>query len=156
MIPKTARRIPHCFPIHASGVAVFNLENTNTSGKQNTFGAQFAFFHMRLMQAVGKWNRKSVHCQSNAKQNTLDKKHQIPTHNLSSFLKIPQVRQRHTWGNVFYKNSMYSFAVTHESRNLKQARPSGQYVDLLRKCARYSLIRFLQYTTFFTICQSFR
>ena len=27
---------------------------------------------------------------------------------------------------------MYSFAVIHESRNLKQARPNGQYVDLLR------------------------
>ena len=26
---------------------------------------------------------------------------------------------------------MYSFAI-HESRNLKQARPNGQYVDLLR------------------------
>ena len=28
---------------------------------------------------------------------------------------------------------MHSFAVTHESRNSKQARPQGQYVDLLRK-----------------------
>ena len=27
---------------------------------------------------------------------------------------------------------MYSFTVIHESRNLKQARPFGQYVDLLR------------------------
>ena len=27
---------------------------------------------------------------------------------------------------------MYSFAVVHESRILKQARPKGQYVDLLR------------------------
>lgn len=27
---------------------------------------------------------------------------------------------------------MYSFAVIHESRILKQARPNGQYVDLLR------------------------
>ena len=27
---------------------------------------------------------------------------------------------------------MYSFADIHESRNLKQARPHGQYVDLLR------------------------
>ena len=28
---------------------------------------------------------------------------------------------------------MYSSPVIHESRNLKQARPEGQYVDLLRK-----------------------
>ena len=27
---------------------------------------------------------------------------------------------------------MYSSPVIHESRNLKQARPDGQYVDLLR------------------------
>ena len=27
---------------------------------------------------------------------------------------------------------MYSFTSIHESRNLKQARPKGQYVDLLR------------------------
>ena len=27
---------------------------------------------------------------------------------------------------------MHSFPVIHESRNLKQARPKGQYVDLLR------------------------
>jgi len=27
---------------------------------------------------------------------------------------------------------MHSFTVIHESRNLKQARPIGQYVDLLR------------------------
>lgn len=27
---------------------------------------------------------------------------------------------------------MYSFTVIHESRNSKQARPDGQYVDLLR------------------------
>ena len=27
---------------------------------------------------------------------------------------------------------MHSFPVIHESRNLKQARPAGQYVDLLR------------------------
>ena len=30
-----------------------------------------------------------------------------------------------------YTDSMHSFT-THESRNLKQARPKGQYVDLLR------------------------
>ena len=34
-------------------------------------------------------------------------------------------------GNVIYTDSMHSFT-THESRNLKQARPKGQYVDLLR------------------------
>ena len=39
---------------------------------------------------------------------------------------IPGVRTKKT-------DSMYSFTVTHESRNLKQARPDGQYVDLLHK-----------------------
>ncbi len=35
-----------------------------------------------------------------------------------------------------YIDSTHSFTVTHESRNLKQARPFGQYVDLLRfRCA---------------------
>ena len=34
-------------------------------------------------------------------------------------------------GNVIYTDFMHSFT-THESRNLKQARPKGQYVDLLR------------------------
>ena len=37
-------------------------------------------------------------------------------------------------------DSMHSFTVIHESRNLKQARFFDQYVDLLRFCARYSLI----------------
>ena len=37
---------------------------------------------------------------------------------------------------------MYSLPVIHESRNLKQARPFGQYVDLLRFRARYSLMGF--------------
>ena len=36
------------------------------------------------------------------------------------------------------KDSMYSSPI-HESRKLKQARPRGQYVDLLRKNACYSL-----------------
>ena len=35
---------------------------------------------------------------------------------------------------------MYSFAVVHESRILKQARPESQYVDLLRIHACYSLM----------------
>ena len=35
---------------------------------------------------------------------------------------------------------MHSFTDIHESRDLKQARPYGQYVDLLRLHARYSLI----------------
>ena len=35
---------------------------------------------------------------------------------------------------------MHSFTDIHESRDLKQARLSGQYVDLLRLHARYSLI----------------
>ena len=30
-----------------------------------------------------------------------------------------------------YTDFTHSFTVTHESRNLKQARPKGQYVDLL-------------------------
>ena len=34
---------------------------------------------------------------------------------------------------------MHSFTDIHESRNLKQARPYSQYVDLLRFRARYSL-----------------
>ena len=40
---------------------------------------------------------------------------------------------------------MYSFTVTHESRNLKQARSKDQYVDLLHMgyCACYSLISFI-------------
>ena len=33
--------------------------------------------------------------------------------------------------NLKYTDSMHSLPI-HESRNLKQARPNGQYVDLLR------------------------
>ena len=40
---------------------------------------------------------------------------------------------------------MYSFPVIHESRDLKQARPCGQYVDLLRLCAHYSLTDLIQF-----------
>ena len=43
-------------------------------------------------------------------------------------------------------DSMHSFPVIHESRNLKQARPKGQYVDLLRINARYSLMGFSSQT----------
>ena len=47
-------------------------------------------------------------------------------------------------GNVIYKDSMHSFT-THESRNLKQARPQGQYVDLLliRKLATPSQVEII-------------
>lgn len=41
--------------------------------------------------------------------------------------------ENHTWCQDKKTDSMYSFTVTHESRNLKQARPDGQYVDLLHK-----------------------
>ena len=44
-------------------------------------------------------------------------------------------------------DSMHSFPVIHESRDLKQARPYGQYVDLLRLHARYSLTGFPIYFT---------
>ena len=40
--------------------------------------------------------------------------------------------ENHTWCQDKKTDSMYSFTVIHESRNLKQARPDGQYVDLLR------------------------
>lgn len=44
-------------------------------------------------------------------------------------------------GVISEHRHMHSFTVTHESRDLKQARPEGQDVDLLRtRCARYSLI----------------
>ena len=46
---------------------------------------------------------------------------------------------------------MYSYAA-HESRNLKQARPFGQDVDLLRKRARYSLTN-IDYTIISQDCQ---
>ena len=47
---------------------------------------------------------------------------------------------------------MHSFTVIHESRDLKQARPYGQYVDLLRLHARYSLTK--DYYSFFSkFCQ---
>ena len=39
----------------------------------------------------------------------------------------------YAWVLIIKKDSMYSFSVIHESRNLKQARPlCGQDVDLLR------------------------
>ena len=45
---------------------------------------------------------------------------------------------------------MHSFTVIHESRDLKQARLYGQYVDLLRIHARYSLINTYETLTLLT------
>ena len=46
---------------------------------------------------------------------------------------------------------MHSFTI-HESRNLKQARPKGQYVDLLRR-ARLLLPHLFHYTILTRSCQ---
>ena len=52
--------------------------------------------------------------------------------------------------------SMYSFTVTHESRNLKQARPRrDQYVDLLRGIPRLLLPHRAYYITTYDACQAF-
>ena len=48
---------------------------------------------------------------------------------------------------------MYSLPVIHESRNLKQARPFGQYVDLLRRSACYSLTSDNHHIIICHICQ---
>ncbi len=49
---------------------------------------------------------------------------------------------------------MHSFTVTHESRNLKQARFLHQYVDLLRDIhACYSPILCIHYITLYSLCQ---
>ena len=49
---------------------------------------------------------------------------------------------------------MYSSPVTHESRKLKQARPCGQRVDLLRAGTRMLLPHSVKYTTRPVLCQS--
>ncbi len=47
--------------------------------------------------------------------------------------------------NFYKKDTMHSKKATHESRNLMQARPYGQYVDLPHYRARYSLTEFVGY-----------
>ena len=51
-----------------------------------------------------------------------------------------------------YIDFMYSFTI-HESRNLKQARPKGQYVDLLRTGALTTPSNAKNYTIHSMLCQ---
>ena len=75
--------------------------------------------------------------------------------------------QNHTWVSIHkYIDFMHSFTAIHESRNLKQARPKGQYVDLLRFRLLLPHEYFYRYksntgasslsTTFFVFYQSFK
>ena len=82
------------------------------------------------MKAVCERNGKRVHRQADAKEDAVEDKEEIERHMQASHKKI---RYGETVPDLF-GHVMYSFAVVHESRILKQARPESQYVDLLR-CA---------------------
>ena len=56
---------------------------------------------------------------------------------------------------IVQRDTMHGKAALHESRNLKQARPFGQYVDLLRRKMRSLLPHSMNYITFWYACQGF-
>jgi len=97
--------------------------------KNTRYQTHSPLFHFRLIQTVGKRNRKSVHCQAHTRHNTVKEKAEVKHYSSSTARKILG-HKRCARGNSFYHNRMQKSTVFSTFCKI----PTAQRLDCAAKC----------------------